>query len=175
MTHFVSAIFPDVSSANRAADDLVANGFTQDRISVMSQERHRDALRGSTGTQTTGNKAGEGVATGGVLGAIAGGLIAIASLAVPGGIVVAGPIAAALGGAAAGTAAGGLVGGLVGMGIPEDEARTYDRHIQEGRIMLSVEVPDASRANTAEQIMRRAGASTSPNISTRGGRGPVAT
>jgi hypothetical protein len=89
-----------------------------------------------------------------VMGAI-GGLIGLASLAIPGlGIfVIGGPIAAALADAAAGGAAGVIAGALMGMRIPESRAKQYERSLREGKTLISVHAPDADRLKRAMEIL----------------------
>ena len=105
--------------------------------------------------------------TGGVLGGVAGWLVGIGSLAIPGlgPFIAAGPIMAALGGAAVGAAAGGFTGALVGMGIPEYEAKRYEGRVRDGNILISVHADDRDRVARAKEIMQRAGAE---DISTSG-------
>jgi hypothetical protein len=73
-------------------------------------------------------------------GAIIGGIAAIGTnVLIPGlGLVVWGPIAAALAGAGAGGLTGGLVGALIGWGIPEEHAAEYEKGIREGGTVLGV-------------------------------------
>jgi uncharacterized membrane protein len=54
------------------------------------------------------------------------------------GLVVSGPILAALAGAGAGGATGGLAGALIGWGIPEERAKMYESGIREGGTVLGV-------------------------------------
>lgn len=157
MSKQVTAIFGDRASAASAVDRLVAAGFARDDISALMS----DATRGRHFDVESSTKAPEGAAVGaglgGVLGAIAAGLVAVGTVAVPGvGFFAAGPIVAALAGAGAGGAAGGLMGGLVGMGIPEHEARLHLDELKEGSILLGVQAHD-DRAVTARDIMRNAG------------------
>ena len=68
------------------------------------------------------------------------------SVSVPGlGIVVAGPIAAALAGA--GAAAGGVLGALTAIGVPESSAMRYGQEIRSGGILMSVRARDADDAD----------------------------
>jgi hypothetical protein len=85
-------------------------------------------------------KAGVGSAIGGTVGAIVGGIAAIGtSVALPGlGLVIAGPILAALTGAGAGGLTGGLIGGLIGAGISKETAKVYETSIKEGGIVVGV-------------------------------------
>jgi hypothetical protein len=75
-----------------------------------------------------------------LLGAVIGGIAAIGTnVLLPGlGLVVAGPIAAALLGAGAGGATGGLVGALIGWGIPEERAKYYEEGIRKGGTVVGV-------------------------------------
>lgn len=84
--------------------------------------------------------AGKGAAIGGGVGATLGAIAAIGTtLALPGlGLLIAGPIAAALAGGGAGALTGGLVGALVGNGIPEEHAKHYEKGIREGGIVMGV-------------------------------------
>lgn len=76
-----------------------------------------------------GNKAAEGAGIGGAIGgslaAIAAAVAAVGTtITFPGiGLVVAGPMAAAIAGAGIGAVTGGIVGALIGWGIPEERVR----------------------------------------------------
>jgi hypothetical protein len=144
---YLTGIFKDRDSAERAYGSLHARGYGQDDVNLaMSDEtRKKYFAKADRDVKTElGNKAlegaGVGSAVGGVVGATLMGIAAAASaIAVPGlGLVVAGPIAGALAGGAVGGAAGGIVGSLVGMGIPEERAHLYEKHLKEGGILLGV-------------------------------------
>lgn len=149
----VSGVFLDAKEASRAVDRLVEAGFGRDRIGVVMSEHTRARYFPEEPT-----KAPEGAAVGGGIGALTGGIVALFSLAVPGGIVAAGPLAVLLTGGAAGAVSGGLLGGLVGAGIPDEHARKYERWVLEGGIVVEVEAPNADRAATARGILEEAGA-----------------
>jgi H+/gluconate symporter-like permease len=89
-----------------------------------------------------------------------GGLIRMASLAIPGLglIVVAGPIAAALTDAAAGGAVGVIAGALMGMRIPEHRAQQYERSVREGNILISIHTRDTEALKRALNILATGGA-----------------
>jgi hypothetical protein len=111
------------------------------------------------GAETAG--IGTGALFGGLLGGTAGWLIGIGALAVPGigPIVAAGALATTLGGAAVGAVAGGLIGALVGAGIPEEDARVYETHVKQGRILITASAPDARLAQAAQDTFQRFGGS----------------
>ncbi|HVF90552.1 MAG TPA: hypothetical protein VNH22_10835 [Blastocatellia bacterium] len=158
MATLVTGLFNSRSSADRAVEDLVHYGFTRDDISLLMS----DATRGREFGMQMATKAPEGAATGatigGVLGAVAAGLVALGILAVPGlGLVAAGPIVATLAGLGAGAAAGGLTGALIGLGLPEHEAKFYNEEIERGGILVGVYAHD-DRVDQARKILDAAGA-----------------
>jgi len=140
---FVTGMFNDRQGVENAYNTLHERGYTKDDVNlVMSDETRNEHF--SKGETEIGTKAlegsGTGSAIGGTVGAIAGAILAIGtSVAIPGlGLVVAGPIAAALVGAGAGGAAGGLIGALVGSGMSEERARLYEDGVKDGKIVMSV-------------------------------------
>lgn len=142
---FVTGMFTDRDSAERAYTSMHGRGYTQDDVHVMMSDKARDAHFGTTTVKTElGNKALEGAGTGSAigttLGAIAGAVAAIGTnLILPGlGLVIAGPLAAGLAGAGAGAATGGIIGALVGAGIPEERAKIYEDGVKKGNIVLGV-------------------------------------
>lgn len=70
-------------------------------------------------------------------------------------LLAAGPILSALSVAAAGAAVGGLTGTLVGLGIPEVEAKVYERRLREGSFLISVRCADQLQADRALTIFRQ--------------------
>jgi hypothetical protein len=165
-TPYVTGLFRDRDSAERAYQSLHERGYTKDDLNlVMSDEtrkRHFDTTT-ATGAQTElGNKAAEGAgiggAIGGTVGAIAAAIAAVGtSVAIPGlGVVIAGPIAAALAGAGAGAASGGLIGALIGWGIPEERVKHYEEGIKQGGILMGVKPRSAEDAEHFERSWRAA-------------------
>ncbi|MEJ7862081.1 MAG: YsnF/AvaK domain-containing protein [Pyrinomonadaceae bacterium] len=140
----VTGLFKDNRSAECAYDALSERGYGKDDADVMMSDQTRDKYYSGAAADDTelGSKAmegtGTGAAIGGTLGAIIAGIAAIGtSVLLPGiGLVVAGPLAAALVGAGAGGLAGGLLGALVGSGIPEEHAAAYETGIKSGGIVL---------------------------------------
>ena len=98
--------------------------------------------------------AGGAAAVGAWLGGIAGLLIGLGALAVPGvgPILAAGPLAAALGGLAAGGAAGGIVGALSTVGVPQEYARKYAAAIEQGSALVSVRTDQYTR-DAVERVL----------------------
>ena len=158
MATLVTGLFRARPDAERAVEDLVHYGWSRDDISLLMS----DATRGREFGLAMATKAPEGAATGatigGVLGAVAAGLVALGVIVVPGlGLVAAGPILATLAGLGAGAAAGGLTGALVGLGIPEHEAKFYNEEIERGGILVGV-YSHSDRGDQARKLLEAAGA-----------------
>jgi len=142
---FILGLFYDKDQADRAVDELKEKGIASGDISVVVKNNDRDQL-------VKDNSAG-GATAGGIIGGITGLLVGIGAIALPGigAVLVGGPLLAIWGltGAAAaatttisggvvGALAGGLLGGLVGLGLSESDARTYEKGIREGGVLLAV-------------------------------------
>jgi hypothetical protein len=158
---YVTGLYNTPESASRAFDELRStHGFGEGDIDVVMSDETRDrhfTAAGATLKLEEGNKAAQGLATGGALGGGVGAALAAmfavgASIVVPGvGLVIAGPIAAALAGAGAGAATGGIIGALVGAGIPEDRAMVYERGLQEGGVVVGARARDDAHAAQLER------------------------
>ena len=144
--NLITGLFKDQNSAENAYKSATAFGYSSDEINVVMSEETRDKYYGKEATLETevGNKASEGAAIGGALGgtigAIAAAIAAIGTnLVLPGlGLVIAGPLAAAVAGAGAGGVTAGIVGALIGWGIPEDRLKEYEQGINDGGILIGV-------------------------------------
>lgn len=155
----MTALFKDRSSAEKAYQELLDRDFTKDQINLVMSEETRNTYYGpGATTHQMGNKAAEGTgvgaALGGTLGAVLGAVAAVGtSIAIPGlGLVIAGPVVAALTGLGAGAVAGGAVGALVGWGIPEETVKHYEKGVKEGGIVLGFQPRTAAEANEVEKI-----------------------
>jgi hypothetical protein len=123
---------------------LVNAGVSRDNLGVVSRDyRDVDApkvgpLHGAGGADTT---AGGAAAVGGLAGFVVG----LLALAIPGvgPILAAGPLAAGLVGAGVGAAAGGLIGYLKDMGVSEDEAEYYAEGVRRGGSIVAVHSYDS--------------------------------
>jgi hypothetical protein len=163
MTHTVAGVFDEPRHAEMALNGLKEAGFTPDQVSVVAKDT-RDTQTmversDMAGAETSGATAGAFL--GGITGGIAGWLVGIGALAIPGigPIVAAGALATTLGGAAVGAVAGGLLGALVGAGIPEDDARSYETHVSEGRILITAQASTGQQAQEARDTFDRHGGS----------------
>jgi hypothetical protein len=158
MATLVTGLFKSRADAERGVEDLLHYGWSRDDVSILMS----DATRGREFGLSMATKAPEGAATGatigGVLGAVAAGLVVLGIVVVPGlGLVAAGPLVGTLAGLGAGAAAGGLTGALIGLGMPEHEAKFYNEEIQQGGILVGV-YTHSDRADQARKVLEAAGA-----------------
>ncbi len=157
----LTGMFRDRESAEKAYNSVTSRGYTKDDVNLMMSDKTRNEHFVNSDVETElGSKAlegaGAGSAIGGTLGAIIGGIAAIGTnVLLPGlGLVVAGPIVAALAGAGAGGLTGGLVGALIGSGIPEEHAKVYEEGIKDGGIVMGVQPRTAEDAEYLENEWR---------------------
>ena len=141
---------------------LKDDGYNMERVSLIA--RHVEDVEGADDvTDRAGNEAEEGAGigatTGTVLGGIGGFLIGVGVLAIPGvgPILAAGAeinaLASTLAGAGIGAATGGIIGALIGLGIPEDQAKVYDKRVKAGQYLLMVSGTE-TEIRRVEAIMR---------------------
>ena len=168
MASTIVGLFDDRDDAHNAVQDLMAAGFTREKISLVATDPSGEYQKYSVDSE--GNLAGEGAAAGLTSGAVVGGLLGLligagAIFFPPAGILVAGPIAGLITGAAAGAATGGILGGLIGLGIPKEHAETYAEGVRRGGTLVTV-TADESEVPRVKDILDRDGA---VDIEQRGG------
>jgi hypothetical protein len=151
-------IFSTYHQVETALNALRSLSFPMQDVSVMVREPDRNnSGRIALDHSYSGNKLEEtavaGSLTGGALGSLAGLLIGLGGIFIPGfgviavGGAVATALAATLSGGVIGASAGGLLGGLIGLGIPEDRARFYSDRLSKGEYLVLLE-------GTPEQVDR---------------------
>ena len=142
MSKIVVGIFESRKYAEKAAKQVENQGLRTDDISIIAKQNdhHEGGVPAEVDGRQRNDNISDGVMGGGIVGGLAGLLLGVGSIAIPGlGIVAAaGPIAGLL----SGVVTGGIVGGLIDLGIPEDESRQYESHIKEGKILFSMQTED---------------------------------
>ncbi len=141
----VTGLFKDSESVERAYEVISQRDYgTGDINVVMSDDTRRRYFSDDRQINTElGRKVAEGGElggpTGGRIGMIIPAIIAVGVVALPGlGLILAGPVAAALAAAGAAGLAVGLIGALSDWGIPEERAKQYETGIHDGGILLGV-------------------------------------
>ena len=153
-----AGIFTDRQEAERAVDELHRAGFPDENIGFIARNPVVDEpakISGEPGGHVA-KGAATGLFTGGAIGTVAS-LAIVAGLIHPiGAVIYGGILVSILASAATGGVVGGVIGALIGMGIPEEEASHYERELQAGRSLVTVQA--GARYNEAVAILRRHGA-----------------
>ncbi|MDK2800142.1 MAG: hypothetical protein PWQ70_1761 [Clostridiales bacterium] len=159
MAKTVVGIFNSQERAESAARQIKDAGLRTDDISILAKDTNQDEQR-EEGRLVNENRAihdnvSDGTISGGVLGGLAGLLLGMGTMVIPGlGIIAAaGPIAGLLSGALTGS----IVGGLVDLGIPEEASREYEQEVRQGKILWSMRT-DEDKVDSVADILRNAGA-----------------
>jgi hypothetical protein len=163
----ITGLFNDRDSAERAWRSIISRGYGKDEVNVaMTAETHKrlfpeDGIVTDLGTKAKEEVTDLGTPAGGTLATLGTALSAIcaagALLLLPGlGVVIAGPVAAALTGAAAAGITGGVIGALLHWGISETRAKEYQLGIEQGGILLGVKAHSDEDARYFEQAWKAA-------------------
>jgi uncharacterized membrane protein len=165
----VVGLFDTFEEARKAALDLEATQIFHDDISIVANnEGGQYAPRAVSTTDTEavedtgdyrGHAIGHDAIVGAEIGGVAGLIIGMTGLAIPGlgWIATAGWLGATLLGAGTGAVIGGLVGALTHVGVPEEDAYNYNEAVRRGGVLLAVRAEDV-RAHEVATILGNAGA-----------------
>ncbi|HEY9507630.1 MAG TPA: YsnF/AvaK domain-containing protein [Gemmatimonadales bacterium] len=159
----VVGLFADQPAAERGIEGLKVAGFSEQQIGVAVRDRQQQQdLTEGTGAQAA-EGATKGAVGGGVLGGVVGLLAGVGALAIPGigPIIAGGALASTLAGAGIGAAAGGIIGALVGMGVPEEDARHFERGFRQGGVLVTVSAGED--AELARESLLAQGADLGPD------------
>lgn len=147
MKRVVISLFKDTKNAGEAIADLKTKGYIQD-ISVVAKKEGDDDVRSHQLKQDVSQGTQVGAVSGGVAGAFLGLLAGLATVVLPGGLVltVAGPLTLSwiAGGTATGALGGGLIGALVDWGLPEEKAKLFSDRVLKGEAIVAVTIDDQS-------------------------------
>lgn len=151
MSDVITGLFESPTQARIAVEEVERLGVSQNDISVVANGTYNKddfAVEES-------NKAAEGAivgaATTGVIAALAASLTAVGTVATGGaGLLVAGPVVAALAAGGAGAAAGATVGAIVGAFIPEHEIKFYEDAIEKGSVLIGVKYNSDNKSEIKE-------------------------
>jgi hypothetical protein len=138
-------VFSTMARADRAVERLLHEGFAKESITVIAPARKRDPQADVQRTAPAGARTPAAAASGGVIGAALGGLIALAGIATTGGLslLMVGPLIAGAGG---GAVAGGFIGAMMTRGFEKEVANFYDQAVESGKVLVSVEDSSADPA-----------------------------
>ena len=145
-------LLPDVESATTVSHELLAHHVPEKHIHVIAREGtpmgdlHEAGLaeRSDLGPAL---KRGLGV------GAATGLLAGLAALAFPG-IAVAGG-AVLLASTLAGSAVGAWLSTMIGVSVPSEELRRYEQAVEEGQILMMIDIPRSQTAEITDLIRKQ--------------------
>ncbi len=147
----VVALFARPEDAHQAITKLIESGISPERIGYLEPVDERELTNPA-------KAAGEGIAVGTASGAVIGGLLAAAAVALIPGVgpaLVGGALLSVVLGAAGGAATGAVAGGLLGADSAEEQPY-FMQEVQSGRILVSAEV-EGDEAET-EKLLTNSGA-----------------
>jgi hypothetical protein len=149
----VVGVFADQRQARQALHELHLAGFPPEQIGFLVRDEAQVPQETATEKLSEGTEIDP--ATGAVTGGVVGGILGAAvSLLIPGlGPVLAGGLLTTVGGAVLGAATGGFIATLTQMGVPEEEARSYDEAVQAGRTIVIVQAGE--RLEEAYTILKQ--------------------
>ncbi|MDX2138062.1 MAG: hypothetical protein SF123_08195 [Chloroflexota bacterium] len=164
MSQRLLAQFENYEAANRAVDDLAANGVARSQISLIAGDRNGQYSEGLAEyrphmaeqlaiSDDEDVKAGEGAGFGAVVGTAVG--LGVALIPGIGPVLALGPFAAALIagiGAASGAVTGGVVAGLIHTGLDERDVASYQDILKRGGALVVVDVED-DRIENARAVL----------------------
>jgi hypothetical protein len=149
------AVFDDRSQAEKAVAALREEGFAPEQIGLAQRPAPEPREKDEASQSANENLPG-GAAVGMLVGASVGGFLAGAGAAP--GAMAGGALGGVVAGLLEGGVVGGLVGGLIGMGVPQDEAHYYQRELDAGRTIVTVNA--GGRYEQAQEVLLANGGRT---------------
>ena len=157
-------VYKKLPEADKAVHDLLAAGFTRDEIDVVCSDKAKEwFFRDVPTVEPTGSHTTQSAVTGGVVGMTVGGIILAATTVMTGGFSLLAASSALISGAVGGT----FLGAMLSRGFEKEIADYYDRAVQEGQILVSVEAhgaDSAQRLAVAEKIFNRGSSESVPLV-----------
>lgn len=158
MSDVITGLFDNASKATLAIVKLENLGVLGKDISIIANDSHsKDDF-----AVDEGSKAAEGgllgAASTGIVAALVAGFTAVGTVATGGaGLLVAGPLVAALAAGGAGAAAGGTIGAIVGAFIPEHEIKYYEDALNKGSVLVGVKY-NSDNKDDIKEVLEKSGA-----------------
>ena len=166
----IAGLFDDLNAAHDAVRDLRDLGLGSSDVSLVAHGvagQYGQSLNRADWAATANAPAQDATATGAGMGAVLGGLaglvVGLGALVIPGigPVLAAGPLATVLSGifgagvgAVGGGLAGGLLGALVDLGVPEDHAQFYAEGVRRGGALVTVHAADNQEPAVREVLNR---------------------
>jgi hypothetical protein len=161
---YVVRVFRSADQAEAAIRELRDLGFAGSDVSVAVPNVVDDRVTEGRFAEGTDAPTVSAAATGGVLGGVAGFLLGLALIPVPGvGLVLASAplIGSAATGAFLGAGAGLFASRLAELGVESGEASWYEQELRAGRTLVTVKAD--GRADEARRVLRYHGGTSPPD------------
>ncbi|MBP1999278.1 hypothetical protein J2Z69_000297 [Paenibacillus shirakamiensis] len=145
MAKLIIGVFRAIQDVSILIGELEKEGLDNKHVSILSKKighLHRLSETAGTPKPDAGN-AGKSIF--GLLKSVAGTMEDV-----PQEVVTTGPVSKRLAGAEIGAGSDDLVVALVGAGIPEEDAKAYEAHLMEDRLLVMAECPPEQ----AEQVSK---------------------
>lgn len=143
---------PDLQSAKRLADDLLL-ARVDDRHMHFLARRGTDLGELHQASYLQKTDAVHGAFTGMVIGGVLGALVGLGVVYFPPGVASV-PLGAVLIGALVGAGLGAWISSMVGLQVPNSRLKAFERELEQGRILLMLDVP-AARYEELRAIIAR--------------------
>jgi len=138
------AVYDDVATAATAIHELRGVGFTEEEISVLCSDEHREQLfQDYVHEEPAGSHSEDALNKAGLAGVGLGGAAALTGLLTSGGTAI-----FAIGAFAGVAAAGTFVSLMLTRGAEKELADYYDQAVMEGKILVAVETEDPDRQSS---------------------------
>jgi outer membrane lipoprotein SlyB len=144
----VVAVYKDVAQAKAAIDTLIASGFPQTNISLVTASLKNEPAAVKRALELGDNAekdAAIGAGIGGVIGLLGGATVVSMAGA---GVVIAGPL-----GALTGVVVGGLIGAIRGWSVHSDHIPKYEEKIKSGQVLVIAHGNDPAKVAAAEKTL----------------------
>jgi hypothetical protein len=156
----VFGIYPSRTRVESTVSALKHAGFSNTDVSILLPELENSGEMPTEQSTKAPEGTMVGVGSGAAVGGALGWLVGIGAVAIPGigPVIAAGPVLAAVVGIGIGGALGGFAGSLVGMGIPEYDAKRYERELLKGGVLVGVHCETDDETNRAREVFQSTGA-----------------
>jgi uncharacterized membrane protein len=151
----VVGLFDTYQDTEHAVEALQQWDIAREHINVIVRDTVLQEQ--SIGEEETAEDTRTGVVAGTAIGSLSGLLVGFSAITMPGigSVIIAGTLlSTSLAGAGIGAATGGIIGTLTSTGISESDAQIYAESIQQGGILLTVEVDDELVSSVREALDR---------------------
>lgn len=144
----VVAVYENTQQAKAAIDRLIASGFAQQYISLVTKSLQNETAAVKRALEL-GDQAEKDAAIGAGIGSIIGLLGGATVVSMAGmGVVVAGPL-----GAMAGAVVGGIIGAIRGWSVHKDHIPKYEEKVRAGKVLVLAHGNDPRAVAAAEKTL----------------------